>query len=75
MLNLVHLISATLPAIVPLATFLLIRSVDHSITLSRDNWDQVMMESIIYEEYIIFAIKSLLSHNFLFHHKTGPTHI
>lgn len=36
----VNIVPALLPALVPLATLLWIRAADHSITISRNNWDQ-----------------------------------
>ena len=33
-------VAPLLPALVPLATLLWIRAADHSISISRNNWDQ-----------------------------------
>lgn len=43
-----------LPALVPLATLLWIRAADHSITISRNNWDQEY-------DYIIGKVFSMIS--------------
>lgn len=51
-----------LPALVPLATLLWIRAADHSVTISRNNWDQ---------EYDYIIGKVFLMTNWLNHRLTN----